>query len=919
MKNWLKLLLIPCLLVTTLTAYCLAAGKPDVIRHEATYLEQSLHIIVQWQSENPVTSVKITAGKEQKEIKVDEYDNKRNPSGYEGEVTVVVPVDPNNYPGNIPYVVQLEDDLRVKSNLISGRADLPKPQTAMGGMYGQQPMMGGMAAAPAPDAWGQGHLHGHAAAQQPGMMPGTPGAVATNMVDKLLGVMERHDVPPSTDNIKVNILSAENVSFSSKANDDKGLREINIKVYDNTGKEVGTQQLANLGKVWQGTSQTFSLQPGNYRVTLQAIDTAGNTSKERTAVFTLGNATPPPVNMGSLTVTIIPDTALKAGAQWRIAGKDWSASGTRLDLPPAKYKVEFKEIAGITAPAAQEVELTAGQNAQITGTYTELLAKKGTVLGVIKPAVVAKKGAKWRLDGGAWLESGAKLEATEGQHKIEFADVTSWVKPAPLNITVSANKESVTSGSYGRLYTVNSDFQEGTLVGVENLTVRDQLQLSKTSTTLPFIWVPNSSEGTISKINTTTGMELGRYRVGPGNADPSRTTVDLQGNCWVGNRGIGTVVKVGLSENGQCVDRNGNGKIDTSTNATPLAWGEDECVLFEVVMADNGGTFQPGKAVGYNGTGPRGVAIDSNNNVWASTFNAHRLYYIDGKTGRILDKVDTSAQSHNSYGLVVDKSGKVWSSGHSGNHVLRYNPQDRSIKTIPTRHMVYGMGIDKNNHLFAAGLNYNRVTRINTVTETVEIDGVSVAKSPRSIAVTDDGSVWVTNYQYGSVTRLTNDLQSPVVIQNRGELAGVSVDSNGKVWAIDYYDRLIRINPATNAVEQEISIPGFHYSYSDMTGIVARTMTTQIGTWTTTFDTESDSSLWDKLNWTGQIPQGANLKVRVRSSKDKAVWSAWEDAVAATELKSTPSGRYLQVEATLQLISGEVSPTLNDLTIMVKP
>ena len=916
MKKWLPSLLVPCILLIFLMVTAVAAGKPDVIRHEATYLEQSLHIIVQWQSENPVTSVKITAGKEQKEIKVDEYDNKRNPSGYEGEVTVVVPVDPNNYPGTIPYVVQLEDDLRIRSNLINGRADLPKPQTAVGGMYGQQPMMGG--GAPGHDAWGQGHLHGHAAVQQPGMMPGSPGAVATNMVDKLLGVMERHDVPPSTDNIKVNILSTENVSFSSKANDDKGLREVNIRVYDNTGKEVGTQQLANLGKVWQGTSQTFSLQPGNYRVTLQAIDSAGNTSKERTAVFTLGNATPPPVNMGSLTVSILPDAALKAGAQWRITGREWAATGSKLDLPPAKYKVEFKEIAGLTTPASQDVELIAGQNAQITGIYTEVAAKKGTVLAVIKPAAVTKLGAKWRLDGGAWQESGMKLETTEGPHKVEFTDVASWVKPTSVDITVVADKDNTATGAYGRLYTTNNDFQEGTLVGLENQTVRDQLQLSKTSTTLPFIWVPNSGEGTISKINTTTGVEIGRYRVGPGNADPSRTTVDLQGNCWVGNRGIGTVVKVGLSENGQCVDRNGNGKIDTSNSSAALAWGEDECVLFEVVMADNGGTFVPGKASGYNGSGPRGVAIDSSNNVWASTFNAHRLYYIDGKTGRILDKVDTSAQRHTSYGLVVDKQGKVWSSGHYGNHVMRYNPQDRSIKTIPTRHMVYGMGIDKNNHLFAAGLSYNRVTRINTVSETIELDGISVAKNPRSIAITDDGSVWVTNYQYGSVTRLTNDLQSPAVIQSKGELAGVAVDSNGKVWAVDYYDRLIRINPATNSVEKEIVIPGFHYSYSDMTGIVARTMTTQIGSWTAIYDSESDSTLWGKLIWKSTVPPGASLKVKVRSSKDKTNWSAWEDAASDVEPKATPAGRYLQVETTLQLISGEVSPILNDLTVNVK-
>jgi len=108
--------------------------------------------------------------------------------------------------------------------------------------------------------------------------------------------------------------------------------------------------------------------------------------------------------------------------------------------------------------------------------------------------------------------------------------------------TFSAN---IPPSPWGATYTTNGDFDEGTLVGVEHQTVADQLHLSSESTTLPFIWVPNSNEGTVSKIDTVTGRELGRYRTGPAGVygNPSRTTVDLYGNCWVGNRNSGTVVK----------------------------------------------------------------------------------------------------------------------------------------------------------------------------------------------------------------------------------------------------------------------------------------------------------------------------------------------------------------------------------------
>ena len=38
-----------------------------------------------------------------------------------------------------------------------------------------------------------------------------------------------------------------------------------------------------------------------------------------------------------------------------------------------------------------------------------------------------------------------------------------------------------------------------------------QLTLSAQSVTWPFIWVPNSNEGTVSKVDVRTGAELARY------------------------------------------------------------------------------------------------------------------------------------------------------------------------------------------------------------------------------------------------------------------------------------------------------------------------------------------------------------------------------------------------------------------------
>ncbi|OEU50119.1 MAG: hypothetical protein BA871_07310 [Desulfuromonadales bacterium C00003096] len=471
-----------------------------------------------------------------------------------------------------------------------------------------------------------------------------------------------------------------------------------------------------------------------------------------------------------------------------------------------------------------------------------------------------------------------------------------------------------------RTYTLDADFNEGTLVGVEYKTVPDQLQLNNTSTTLPFIWVPNSNEGTVSKVNTSDGRELGRYLTGPNasTANPSRTTVDLQGNCWVGNRNTGTVVKIGLCENGQCgagvintsKDLNGDGNV---TGNEILNWSEDDCVLFEVLL-------------GNSGSIPRGLAIDANNDLWAGTSalaGGNKFYHIGGDNGTIFDTIDISP--YISYGALIDGNGNIWSSSID-NYVLKIDPTTKNITKVDLNITSYGLGIDSNNHLFVAGWGQNMIARI-------DVNSHAVAYNPqydswcRGVAVTDDGDVWVVNSNDCDVTRLDNNLSWKATIDiGTGVMStGAAVDAAGKVWACNYNDGYLhRIDPGTDSIDLSKLILGYtgtgvgnHYSYSDMTGIIARTVTTKIGTWTVVFDSEGADMPWGTVSWNSSEPAGTAVTVKARSSNDQSNWSAWETASNGVALNTTPDGRYLQIETTLQILSGDVSPILYDLTVEV--
>ena len=519
-----------------------------------------------------------------------------------------------------------------------------------------------------------------------------------------------------------------------------------------------------------------------------------------------------------------------------------------------------------------------------------------------------------------------------------------------------------------RTYTIDADFDEGVLVGLEHDTVIDQLQLSKEHVTLPFIWVPNTGQGTVSKINTETGDELGRYWVMPDpdhehwigkSSSPSRTTVDLQGNCWVGNRQAGTVVKIGLFEAGIWHDRNGDGVCQTSqdenndgniTGDELLPWGEDECVLFEVnLYVGNKGTYVPGAGPGIYDiepwrTSPRGLAIDADNNLWAGTcpgtydniYNYPSTYHhIDGETGAIMEEV--VMKDHAAYGAVIDPNGILWSSMRptgTPEHpfLVRFDPETLLQERIYLQNRwTYGLGLDYLGNLFVSGWNLRNLHRVNINRFPGDLFPQSSLGewtkggpyNARGVACTADNDVWVASTSGNRVYRYDNNgnLKTSIVVGNGP--TGVAVDAAGKVWVCNVGDEFIkRIDPnlgddnfGSVDLEKRIIGSGGHYGYSDMTGIIARTITTRIGTWTVTFDSDESDTPWGTVSWNGE--ELNSITVKVRSSNDESTWSAWETAKTGEWLSSTPNGRYLEIETTLQIVDGEVSPILYDLTVNI--
>ena len=111
-----------------------------------------------------------------------------------------------------------------------------------------------------------------------------------------------------------------------------------------------------------------------------ALNTAGSqtitaTDTAASSITGTSNAITVSLQTGSLTVTIGPPAAVDAGAMWSVDGGSWQISGAAVsNLSVGSHTVGFKDVQGWTTPSGQTANVSNGQTASATGTYTPVFA-----------------------------------------------------------------------------------------------------------------------------------------------------------------------------------------------------------------------------------------------------------------------------------------------------------------------------------------------------------------------------------------------------------------------------------------------------------------------------------------------------------------------------------------------------------------
>jgi hypothetical protein len=326
-----------------------------------------------------------------------------------------------------------------------------------------------------------------------------------------------------------------------------------------------------------------------------------------------------------------------------------------------------------------------------------------------------------------------------------------------------------------------------------------------------FIWVANSIESTVSKINTQTMEEEGRYatRDTP-NGSPSRTSVSLNGDVAIANRS-GGVVKI-YAHIDSCDDP-GN----TSTGAADVKPFPDGCVAWYTPFA-----YQSQRPVAWAPGDWNNVTCQyENEKLWTSGANASiDVLLLDGDTGEVEQTIPIPGVQPSYFGIyggAVDADGNFWGTMLGGPSMIFVDRNSFDHVVYPmANNGGYGMTVDEEGRPWSCS---NGVARFDPVNESWDVNP-NVGGGGGCMA-DGKGHLWIGGYAGGGGNMIGIDTETLDVVYTipiPHYVHGISVDFYGYVWGVTHSQPFAyRVDVENESFETFTGLNG-PYTYSDMTG-----------------------------------------------------------------------------------------------------
>jgi streptogramin lyase len=458
----------------------------------------------------------------------------------------------------------------------------------------------------------------------------------------------------------------------------------------------------------------------------------------------------------------------------------------------------------------------------------------------------------------------------------------------------------------------------------------------------PALWIANTEEGTVSRLDPSTGRETARYpSVDRGGlpfgreSQPSRTAIDQRLDAYVANRafgGVASVTKIAGSLE-RCVDRDadgvietsedldGDGRISTDPTLGELVGPEDECVLWTVAVGGNDAVARA-LAIGLtSGEGEPGL-------VWVGLYNEQVALALSADRGVQIASVPLGLGP---YGAVAGPDGRIWMTSGPGGapFIVAIDPETFTVERVPLPENVltYGIAVDGLGRILVAGewgRRWRGVAAYDPVTDRWSQSG-TVPASPNRYAVrgiaASARSIWMAGRspaEEGVLFELdVRDLSLTAVhvLRDAVDLVGVGVSFDGAVWGIAKgSDRAFRLDRTTGSVTS-FPVGDTPYTYSDFTGFGLNGILGASGEHRVVFE-GCRSTVWTGLALDADVPEQTRVVLRVRTadSRESLASAAWvgpfEPPRPSLALPPGPvsASRYIEVSLELRSTTPGVVP-----------
>ncbi len=347
-----------------------------------------------------------------------------------------------------------------------------------------------------------------------------------------------------------------------------------------------------------------------------------------------------------------------------------------------------------------------------------------------------------------------------------------------------------------------------------------------------YIWVSNSPQGTVSKIDTATAVEVARYASGPaGKTDPSRTSVSVDGKFAVVVNRNGSISMIAAEEK-DCVDKNNNNMIETSSGpGDVLPWGQDECVIWNVLLP--GSSNQGPRPVSWNfGDQDPQTCEYAMGDVWVGWYeqgnNTGKFRLLNGEDGATITEVSVpnwSGMNWGPYGGAIDRNNDFWVTGWGSNGpVVKIDGANYQATHYGSAGgWIYGMGLDLDGNTWAAGCGNGNIYRFDAMAESWSQPLSVNASCLRGLQVDQEGRAFIAKNGPCGVavvdTKTNTLINGNVALPGCSTPVGVSIDVEGFVWIVDQgASRAFKMDPDTYQIVDEVAGLVSPYTYSDMTG-----------------------------------------------------------------------------------------------------